>query len=1846
MANWLRKAISLGSPNNIIQSSEVHIEKNFSNWEIPKENLTKIYHIGITDFKTAFSIKTHEETRSIQKESETMHLLSESSIKAYLKHRFRFIHFGLVQIGIKPLVHKGVDCPIFLALRDDRLNNYKDSVLAMIQTNICNGPIYFNCFPNFTVDLQDPLILSSLILDIQILNNKFKEFARNFAIVFRVYFRLMNSTVNPKFIHEASSKEETIFIEVHAENTKSIVSTAKTLRWDQISIPETFQFSNPMPPRNIRQEIECIEEDENKVLIRFGSMRELSSSPCTSSSNYPRRSFSFPQKTTSVISEPIKVRYKSPIPEYEANASQTSQISSSRPASPTMSDMQNFDSINTITKDFEIDKNYLRDEFNSSHNAEHRDWFRSFSRSFKDSIRDVWYKDMNTIQINIPFFTWFLLFCEKQGIANPYSQNHIFVQTKLQKNWVLKDGQTISSVHPPLQNITFPYYDREIKASPFKEGRVDQTDKTPNVEDIIKIYHQNNFTNQILHTVATQVDQLSNKVDNLQKETSRSIAPNTIASLGSNKVSAPHFKPPGLTIPMTQMFPKNGFTSSNSNSAVLDKIQKSLQKLADSPSHIKVLSKYQSSEISSDEENSESLIISKVAKQFQESDNDPHQINKIRSSWKNIPTKNYYPRPTPVDLQYEERSTFTSKSFSPDMIHEWNIDGKSDYEILNTLQNMGMAIVAYKAKPLDEQIIFGFIISGFTGQLKNWWDNLLTLQDRLEILNHVTDIMDDQGNVFQKSDCCDFLIIVIAFHFVGNPTQTLSSGETILQNLRCPTLSDYRWYKDTFFSYVLQRQDCNQSFWKEKFISGLPKLFAQRIFRKIAEHDTDKEQALNNTTYGGLFAFIKKEGLSLCEELKLQAKYTSEKKQSRKEIGCFCEAFGMEAIRAPSTKKKIKKQFSKFSKDKNKNSYPSYYRKKRGKKNFGNFRKSNKAFKIFCYSCGKPGHKANACTTKKKIQELFINDSELGDKISKILLQTPESTSSSSSEKEDDEILQINDQTSDSESSISSSPIKCINVLTDKEKNVEFLFDLVDKIQDKEIKRETLLKLKTMVLGETSTSKNKESIPIPQIEPFNISKLLEKYSSKEMTSKLIPIKNQTLSVKDLQLEINKIKEDIISIKNSLKHLEIKDFELETKLSILENPIYKENLSLGKEKVNGDDDDFITVINKINFQKWYAPVTFQIGDFQKTYIALIDSGADQNCLREGLVPTKFYEKTKTRLYSANSSPMDIKYKISKGKIINENYSFTNTFIIINDIKEEIILGTPFLTQIYPFWVDDKGVHTKILGKQLSFPFLSPMLQKDINLLQNSSVIQSINLIKQKEFQISSLKEEISFQRIEEQLQQSKLQQKIFNLENIFKSKVCADIPNAIWDRKRHIVTLPYEKDFSEKNIPTKARPIQMNSEHLEFCKKEIQTLLDKKLITPSKSPWSCAAFYVMNAAEKERGVPRLVINYKPLNKVLQWIRYPIPNKRDLINRLYKAKIFSKFDMKSGFWQIQIAKEDRYKTAFTVPFGHYEWNVMPFGLKNAPSEFQHIMNDIFNQFSSFIIVYIDDVLIFSHDIDQHFKHLHIFLNTVEKNGLVVSATKMKLFQTKIRFLGHDIYKGTIKPITRSLEFAEKFPNEIKDKTQLQRFLGCLNYISDFFPKLRQICMPLFQRLQKNPPPWSEIHTKTIIELKQKIKSLPCLGIPDPSAFMIVETDASEIGYGGILKQRIDTKEQLVRFHSGLWLGPQKNYSTIKKEILSIVLCVSKFQDDLYNKKFLIRIDCKSAKEVLEKDVKNIVSKQIFARWQAILSVFDFQIEHIRGESNSLPDFLTREFLQGHHNAKEEESARKTQRVPEFR
>jgi len=168
-------------------------------------------------------------------------------------------------------------------------------------------------------------------------------------------------------------------------------------------------------------------------------------------------------------------------------------------------------------------------------------------------------------------------------------------------------------------------------------------------------------------------------------------------------------------------------------------------------------------------------------------------------------------------------------------------------------------------------------------------------------------------------------------------------------------------------------------------------------------------------------------------------------------------------------------------------------------------------------------------------------------------------------------------------------------------------------------------------------------------------------------------------------------------------------------------------------------------------------------------------------------------------------------------------------------------------------------------------------------------------------------------------------------------------------------------------------------------------------------------------------------------------------------------------------------------------------MPFGLKNAPSEFQKIMNDICNPYMGFINVYIDDILVFLKTFEMHINHLDIFKKIVIQNGLVISKPKMSLFQTDVWFLGHQICQGKINPIQRAIDFADKFPDVITHRTQLQRFLGSLNYISPFYKHLSRDLALLYDRMKKDrKSPWTENLTNLVKEIKRRVQSLPCLAL----------------------------------------------------------------------------------------------------------------------------------------------------------
>ena len=176
-----------------------------------------------------------------------------------------------------------------------------------------------------------------------------------------------------------------------------------------------------------------------------------------------------------------------------------------------------------------------------------------------------------------------------------------------------------------------------------------------------------------------------------------------------------------------------------------------------------------------------------------------------------------------------------------------------------------------------------------------------------------------------------------------------------------------------------------------------------------------------------------------------------------------------------------------------------------------------------------------------------------------------------------------------------------------------------------------------------------------------------------------------------------------------------------------------------------------------------------------------------------------------------------------------------------MTEPLILGTPFITLLYPFQVNDEGVKTTILGNTIFFLFIYPLTKKEIHQVQSDSINKRINFIQIKQTHINFLSKEIQYKKVEEQLLEDKVQKKIKEIQDLFQKEICSDLPNAFWSRKKHEISLSYIQNFDESKIPTKAKPIQMNEFFLEYCKQEIDSLLKKKINQTLKIPLELCRF---------------------------------------------------------------------------------------------------------------------------------------------------------------------------------------------------------------------------------------------------------------------------------------------------------------------------------------------------------------------------------------------------------------------
>ena len=401
---------------------------------------------------------------------------------------------------------------------------------------------------------------------------------------------------------------------------------------------------------------------------------------------------------------------------------------------------------------------------------------------------------------------------------------------------------------------------------------------------------------------------------------------------------------------------------------------------------------------------------------------------------------------------------------------------------------------------------------------------------------------------------------------------------------------------------------------------------------------------------------------------------------------------------------------------------------------------------------------------------------------------------------------------------------------------------------------------------------------------------------------------------------------------------------------------------------------------------------------------------------------------------------------------------------------------------------------------------------------------------------------------------------------------------------------------------------------------VNKLLAEGLVRESQSSYAAPALLV----KKKDSTWRLVIDYKRLNAITIKDNYPLPNMEVTLQTLgNKYEYFSKLDLKSGFWQLPIDEKDRHKTAFITPFGLFEWNVLPQGLRNSPPSFQRIMNNVLASCSEFSMVYLDDIVIFSRDYDQHLVHLNEVLNALRLHNLTLTPAKCEIARKSIEYLGHTISATILKPLPEKIKSIILLP-EPKSLAQANRFIGSLSWYRKFLPNFATIAAPIhavtnLSRSNRYKFKWGIEQSKSFMELKKLLTTHPLLlNFPDDKHPVILSTDASKVGLGGILHQDIDNERRILYYHSELLSASQKRYSTIELEALAIFKCINRMKHFLLGRDIIVYTDSCPLCHMMEKTISNKRVQNI----SLLLQEFNIrQIVHVKGKHNCLPDYLSR-------------------------
>ncbi|KAD7479676.1 hypothetical protein E3N88_02812 [Mikania micrantha] len=390
--------------------------------------------------------------------------------------------------------------------------------------------------------------------------------------------------------------------------------------------------------------------------------------------------------------------------------------------------------------------------------------------------------------------------------------------------------------------------------------------------------------------------------------------------------------------------------------------------------------------------------------------------------------------------------------------------------------------------------------------------------------------------------------------------------------------------------------------------------------------------------------------------------------------------------------------------------------------------------------------------------------------------------------------------------------------------------------------------------------------------------------------------------------------------------------------------------------------------------------------------------------------------------------------------------------------------------------------------------------------------------------------------------------------------------------------------------------------LKELKEQLEELLDLGFIRPSVSPWGAPVLFV----KKKDGTMRLCIDYRELNKITIRNRYPLPRIDDLFDQLQGAKCFSKIDLRSGYHQLKIKDSDISKSAFRTRYGHYEFVVMPFGLTNAPAVFMDLMNRVFHDFlDKFVIVFIDDILVYSKSKEDHEEHLRTVLEILRQKKLYAKFSKCDFWLDKVAFLGHVISAEGIMMDLSKVEAITKWPTPTS-VTEIRSFLGLAGYYRRFVEGFSKIVLPLTQLLRKGIKySWNDEREKSFQELKKRLVSAPILSLPSGTGGYQIYSDTSKKGLGCVLMQH----GKVIAYASRQLKPYEVNYPTHDLELAAVIFALKIWRHYLYGDSCDIFTDHKSLKYIFTQKELNMRQR----RWLELLKDYDANIQYHPGKAN---------------------------------